>query len=198
MLTSRYRKLKRVYRIPYTTKQRRKRQTSQRFPLADTSMVREAEKPLQGDANMNRVCSIRSILLFNVALLLVGAVAYAQSDTASITGIVRDPSSGSVPNSTVVVRNEATGVERRATTNETGFYIVSNLPPGFYSITVEAPGFKKFEKTQNKLDANITANVDILMTVGAATETVNVVAEATAIQSESATLGRVVTTKEIA
>ena len=53
------------------------------------------------------------------------------------------------------------------------------------------------ETTNNKLDANIASTVNAVLTVGATTETVNVVAEATMVQSESATLGRVVTTKEV-
>src|SRR5690242_17798380 len=93
----------------------------------------------------------RQLLLLNVLALYV----WAQSDTASISGFVRDPSQGSIANATVVVRNESTGLERRATTNETGYYIISSLPPGFYTVVVEAAGFKKFEKTNNKLDANI-------------------------------------------
>ena len=50
-----------------------------------------------------------------------------------------------------------------------------NLPPGFYTVTAEAPGFKRFEKTQNKLDPNIATTVDADMQVGQNTETVNVV-----------------------
>ena len=62
---------------------------------------------------------------------------------------------------------------------------------------MEASGFKKFEQQDNKLNPNIATTVDIPMQVGTATETVTVTAELNAIQSESATLGRVVTTKEV-
>ena len=141
--------------------------------------------------------AFRAALRFVAALIVLSTSLFAQSDTASIAGTVRDPSSGSVPNATVTIRNEATGLERRATTNEGGYYIVSNLPPGTYTVTVEAAGFKKFERTNTKLDPNLPATVDVGMQVGSAAETINVVAEAPAVQSESATLGRVVTTKEI-
>lgn len=143
-----------------------------------------------------RSASVRTTLIACVLLVCVSAV-LAQSDTASIAGFVRDPSQGTVPNAVVVVRNEATSVERRTKTNEQGYYIVSNLPPGFYTVAAEAPGFKRFEKTNNKLDPNIATTVDVDLQVGATSETVNVVAEAPAIQSESATLGRVITTKEV-
>ena len=83
-----------------------------------------------------------------------------------------EPASGSViPNANVTLRNEATGLERRATTNESGYYVVANLPPGYYTLTAEAGGFKKFVKTQNKLDANIATMVDATLEVGAVTET---------------------------
>ena len=74
--------------------------------------------------------------------LCIAQIAQAQSDTASISGFVRDPSRATIPSATVVIKNEATGLERRATTNESGYYIVSNLPPGFYTVTADAPGFK--------------------------------------------------------
>ncbi len=143
---------------------------------------------------------VRSRALFALALLgllCVGPSLFAQSDTASITGFVRDPSGGVVPNANVVITNEATGAERRAVTNESGYYIISSLPAGFYTVSVEATGFKKYEKTRNKLDPNIATTVDASLQVGSASEVVNVVAEAVNIQSESATLGRVVTSSEI-
>src|SRR5204863_3309588 len=81
--------------------------------------------------------------------------------------------------------------------NENGYYVVSALPPGFYTVAVEARGFKKFQKTQNKLDPNIGAAVDANLEVGALTETVDVVASAATVQADSATLGKLVTTKEL-
>ncbi|HYZ84455.1 MAG TPA: carboxypeptidase regulatory-like domain-containing protein, partial [Bryobacteraceae bacterium] len=139
---------------------------------------------------MNHVRLWGLFLLFAVVLL-------GQSDTAAITGYVRDPTGAVVPNATVVITNEATGVERRSTTNANGYYIISSLPAGFYTVSAEATGFKKFEKTQNKLDANIATSVDAQLQVGSASETINVIAEAVNVQSESAALGKVVTTAEV-
>lgn len=143
--------------------------------------------------------SFRIVSAFAICCLLLatGQAMFAQSDTASISGFVRDPTGAIVPNANVVIRNEATGVERRTVTNESGYYIVSSLPPGFYSVGIEATGFKKYEKTQNKLDPNISTTVDIGLQVGSASETINVVAEAVNIQAESATLGRVVSSNEV-
>ena len=120
------------------------------------------------------------------ALLVFSGVSFAQSDLGSIVGFVRDPSGATVPKAMVLVKNEATGTERRTETNESGYYVVTNLPPGFYSVSMEARGFKKFEVTHNKLDPNAIATVDASVTVGLATETVEVTAEVTTLQAESA------------
>ena len=68
---------------------------------------------------------------------------FAQSDLGSISGFVKDPSGASVPNAKVTVKNQS-GLERTATTNESGYYTVTNIPPGLYTLTAEAAGFKKF------------------------------------------------------
>jgi Carboxypeptidase regulatory-like domain/TonB-dependent Receptor Plug Domain len=117
---------------------------------------------------------------------LFTAVLMAQSDVGSIGGFVRDPSGGVIPKAKVVVKNEATGEEHSASTNDSGYYTVTNLPPSLYAVTVEAAGFKKFDSTHNKLDPNTTLSLDASLTVGAATETVEVSATAAVLQTESA------------
>ncbi len=147
---------------------------------------------------MSYVRSWGVTLLTVISIMFVlSPLVQAQSDTASMTGFVRDATGAVVPNANVVIRNESTGVERRTVSSPAGYFIVSNLPPGAYTISVEATGFKKFESSQNKLDPNITATVDASLQVGSATETINVVAEAVGIQSDSSTVGRVITTKEV-
>src|SRR3954465_15050660 len=100
---------------------------------------------------MNRVCSLRALGLALV-LLLCTSLAFAQSDLGSISGFVKDPSGAVVPKARVSVRNEATGTERVTNTNDSGFYTVTNIPPGMYSVGAEAAGFKKYETKNNKLD----------------------------------------------
>src|SRR5690349_18459423 len=131
---------------------------------------------------MSRVRSWSAAALTIVMLLAVTSILFAQSDTAAISGFVKDATGATVPNATVNIKNEATGLERKAVTNESGYYIVPNLPPGFYSVRVEASGFKRFESTNNKLDPNIATTVNADLQVGASTESISVVAEAPAIQ----------------
>jgi Carboxypeptidase regulatory-like domain len=132
------------------------------------------------------------------ALLLISCIGvWAQSDTAQLSGYVRDATSSGVPNAAVVVRNEGTGAERRTTTNDAGYYVVSALPPGFYTVTAEATGFKRYQKTQNKLDPNIASTVDVALEVGTVAETIEVTATVANVQSESATLGRLIESTQI-
>ena len=102
---------------------------------------------------MNYVRSAK--LVSALALLLFAGAAFAQSDLGSISGFVKDPSGATIPRAQVIAKNQ-TGLERQATTNESGYYIITNVPPGIYSISVEAPGFKKFGSTGNKLDPAAT------------------------------------------
>src|SRR5690349_24100860 len=108
---------------------------------------------------MNSVGSLRAALLA-LAVLVCLNIAFAQSDLGSISGFVKDPSGAVIPKAQVTVKNEATGTERKTSTNESGFYIVTNIPAGLYTIVAEAPGFKKFEATHNKLDPSAALGVD--------------------------------------
>lgn len=142
--------------------------------------------------------SSQLIALFAVTLLLSFAPPlYSQTDTASISGYVRDASSAVVPNATVIVRNEATGIERRTTTNSNGYYVVPNLPPATYSVIATAEGFKRYEKTGIVLTAAISVSADIDLQVGQTSEVVEVVANIASVQTETATVGKTVTSKQI-
>jgi hypothetical protein len=142
---------------------------------------------------MNRV---RTLLVFCVAFSLLSVPSLAQSDLGSIQGFVKDPSGAVVPGAKVTVKNQA-GVERQATTNESGYYIITNIPSGLYSASIEAAGFKKFESVNNKLDSSSSLALDAVLTVGAATETVEVSASAAVLQTESASVQKLVTRQQI-
>lgn len=145
---------------------------------------------------MNQVRFL-SAVTFTVLSLVWSSAALAQSDTAQIAGLVRDPSGATIASANVVVRNEATGLERRAQSTESGYFSIPSLPPGFYTISVEATGFKKFVKTQNKVDASVTATINAVLEVGALTETIEVIASVANVQTETATVGRVVEGEQI-
>jgi hypothetical protein len=130
-------------------------------------------------------------------LFLATPCVFAQADTASISGYVKDASASVVPGASVTVRNEATGVERGTHTNESGYYTVTNLAPSTYSVSAVAPGFKRYEKSGIVLTSAISVSADVQLQVGETTETVNVVAEIAAVQTETATVGKTVSSKQI-
>src|SRR5437588_106683 len=99
----------------------------------------------------------RPVLALSLGFL-VSQVLSAQSDLGTISGFVKDPSGATVPNAKVTVQNQS-GVDREATTNESGYYTITNVPPGSYKMSVEASGFKRYESTNNKLDPS-AADVD--------------------------------------
>ena len=129
-------------------------------------------------------------------LVVFSLSSFAQSDLGSIQGFVKDPSGATIPNAKITAKNQ-TGLERSTTTNESGYYIVTNIPAGYYTVVVEAPGFKKFESSNNKLDAAAALSLDATLAVGAATEVVEVTATAQALQTESAAVQRNVTREQI-
>ena len=130
-------------------------------------------------------------------LLLVAANALSQSDNSTISGTVRDPSGSSVPNAKVIVKNEANAFERVAQTTESGFYTVTNLAPGYYSVSVESTGFKTSTRTRNKLEAALPLAVNIDLAVGALSDVINVEANVAQLNTESATVGKTVEQMQI-
>ena len=117
----------------------------------------------------------------------------AQYTTQQITGFVRDASGAVVPNSKVSARQQETGVSREATANETGYYIIPNVPIGMYDITVEAEGFKRVTQTGIKVDVNAKPQVDIVLEVGSLAESVQVTADRADVETNTGEVGRLVT-----
>jgi len=138
------------------------------------------------------------VAVFSVTLLfLFASLASSQTDTGSIGGYVKDPSGRVIPKATVTIKNEGTNVVQTLTTNEAGYYVAPNLQPGNYAVTAEAPGFKRFESRQNKLDSNSALSLDATLTVGNITDTVEVAASAEVLQTDSSAVQTEVSGKQV-
>ena len=94
-----------------------------------------------------------------LVILLACCVSFAQSDLGTLSGFVKDPSGAFVPGAKIIVKNENTGVERQATTNESGYWVMTSVQAGMYAVSVELQGFKKFESGHNKLDPSASLSV---------------------------------------
>ena len=139
----------------------------------------------------------RKLLAAVAAFVCFGALAYAQLDFGSITGFAKDPSGAFVPKVKVTIKNEATGQEQTAITNDSGYFVVTNLAPAPYTVTGEIQGFKKFQSEHNQLQPNSTLSVDVTLAVGSATESVEVTADLATLQTESATVQSEVTGHQV-
>src|SRR2546430_8483323 len=122
-----------------------------------------------------------SVVLALVALL--AGVVYAQGVRATIVGRVVDESGGVIPGAQVSITNDGTNETRIAQTDSDGNYVIPELVPGQYTLTVEIPGFKKELRRGITLETSMRARMDVKLKVGEVSETVEVSSEAPLIQS---------------
>jgi hypothetical protein len=118
-------------------------------------------------------------------VFLFAVLATAQTETGSIGGFVKDPSGGVIPKAKVTLKNEGTAAVYTLPTDSAGYYVAPNLPPGMYTMTAEAPGFKRFASDQNRLAPNTVLSLDANLAVGTETEIVSVTATASVLQTDS-------------
>lgn len=140
--------------------------------------------------------SIRPVILA-LGLLLVSALAGAQTNVGQISGRVTDQSGGALPGAAVTATNEQTGLAQTATTEAAGGYVFASLPSGVYKIRVELNGFKPVEQLHLVLDAASRRAADFQLEVGRVTETVSVAAVASQVETQSGDVSRVITGDQV-
>jgi hypothetical protein len=124
-----------------------------------------------------------------ILIALAACVAsFAQSISGDLSGTIFDATGASVPNATVIAKNDATGVETTGKSTGTGEYHLSNLPPGNYTITVTAPGFTKAQVKGVEVTLNKIATTNVKLDVGTNVESVEVTAAAAAIDTTTASV----------
>lgn len=128
-----------------------------------------------------------------IVLSLFGSVVVeAQVESGKIVGTVRDASGAVLADAVVTVTATNTNLERRLTTGANGDYVVTELQPGTYRVTVEHEGFKRAEEPAFKLDVNQVVRADIQLPVGSVMESIAVTAAEPLIESETSSLGQVI------
>lgn len=137
--------------------------------------------------------TLTRVLIASLAVLGL----FAQSDSTTINGTITDPTGAAIANAKVLARNQSTGAVREGSSSSAGTFVIPSVTSGQYTITVEVAGFKKFESKDNKIDANLPATINVTMQIGAVTETVEVAATVSAIQTETSTLGKLVEGKQL-
>src|SRR6266702_4357020 len=122
--------------------------------------------------------------------------AWAQA-TAQISGAVQDQSGAVLPGAEVTAKQTDTGVSRMTITNETGHYVLPNLPLGPYRLEAGLPGFRTFVQTGIVLQVNSNPTINITLQVGQVTEQVEVQANTSLVETRSVSVGQVMETARI-
>jgi hypothetical protein len=135
---------------------------------------------------------VRSILLAIVIGLLSPLTAAAQTGAGALTGIINDQSGAKVPGATVTATNQATNVAYTAVSNEAGNYTITSVPVGTYVVKAELSGFKTITTNPMGVEAKATVRIDFTLQLGAIEETVLVAGESPLLQTESVTVGEVI------
>ena len=127
-----------------------------------------------------------------LAALALSRTASAQTTTGVISGTVIDPQGGVVPGATVTVTNEATNDARTATTDgERGFFQVTGLTPGTYSVNVTLQGFRKFERKGVVVSSSERVSIgSVALIVGGLEDVVSVTATGTHVNTEESQHGK--------
>ena len=121
----------------------------------------------------------------------------AQEYRGTINGTVTDSDGKAVAGAKVHVTNLGTKAGADTTSNKDGLYSVAFLLPGNYSVTTEAPGFKKDERTNIRVDANANVTTNVTLAIGSITQTITVSGGAALLDTTSAELGTVISHVEI-
>ena len=119
-------------------------------------------------------------------LILALPVLWSQTFTGTISGVVTDPNAATIPGAIVRAKNEATGDQRQVATSSDGLFVFSQLPPGGYEVSVEFKGFRKSVQTGAVLRVNQTLELNFAMQLGEVTQTVEVAAAVTLLDTQTA------------
>lgn len=153
---------------------------------------------------MKKNLSLHELLLKSVRLLslltgifLSSMNGFSQVSTASLNGVVKDPSGAAIPNATVKLHNLDTNLERITSSNNSGVYAIVNILPGRYSLEATAAGFGSQQVPTFTLAVSQTATFDFSLTIGVQQAVVTVQGTTPQLDVTSSNLGTVMATKQV-
>ncbi len=132
------------------------------------------------------------LLLLSTSLAL-----YSQTLYGSLTGNVSDPSGSAIPNAKVEVLNTGTGITKSTTTDDRGAYLMSDLLPGTYRVSISAPAFGTRVQEGAVITINTVLRLDATLTVSQVTENIQVSASAVTLQTDRADINNQIQSKQI-
>jgi hypothetical protein len=131
------------------------------------------------------------------SIFVMARLCSAQSSQANLSGLVSDAQGAVVVGAQVSIVNTATASATTVTTNDSGLYAIRALPIGRYTLSVEKPGFKKLVRTNLALSTGQSLELNLVLDVGAVTESINVAATASSIETRSSDVSQLIEAKTI-
>jgi hypothetical protein len=138
---------------------------------------------------------MRSVLTLVVLILLVGVPAFAQTETATLSGVIQDPKGGVVPDVEVTATRIETGTIATTKTNGAGIYFFTGLMPGHYHLMVRKPGFKEIAIKEFQLYVQDKLEQNFALEIGSVSETVTVTANGLNVNTADASVSTVIDRK---
>lgn len=139
----------------------------------------------------------RLLLLAGIALALGIASPAQNTVNGTITGAVTDHSGAVVMDANATTTNAASQVSQSRTTNASGIYLFSDMPPATYTVKIEKSGFRPCEGTGILLDPGVTRTFSCTLEVGAVTEVVTIQASALQVDTTTAKVSSVINSQEV-
>jgi len=143
------------------------------------------------------MCSVSTVFRGATLIAAFLTIPLGAQEAGSIQGRVVDPQGATVPHVKVTLEQEGTGNTRSAIAGSDGLYSFASVPVGIYTITAEAPGFKRAIVPSVRVEVAQRAQIDFTLEIGAVTETVHVTSTAPQLQTADSQIGAVVETKAI-
>jgi hypothetical protein len=137
------------------------------------------------------------ILVLCLALGFGASTSLGQAVYGNLIGTVTDPQGNAIAGAKVTVTNIAKGRTDEATTNESGNYSITHLIPDSYKIHIEAPGFKAYDITSVRVDADTSVRADATLQVGAVTQSIEVTGEIPQLQTDKTDVATIFSTQQV-
>jgi hypothetical protein len=138
--------------------------------------------------------NFRALVVLGVSMT---SALFAQEFRGSLSGRVTDPQQAVIPNAKILLHENETGARFQTVTNSDGTYVLPFLPPGPYTVAVEAPGFKRYVNQHLRVTTNEREQLDVGLEVGTIDQSVTVTAEASMLETATASTGQVINTRQI-
>src|SRR5438105_1001425 len=157
-----------------------------------TPLRKQTEGEMQRSISFMCKSSTSLFVVFLIVVLTAVPAMFGQAYFGTVSGELTDATSAVVTGAKVILTDQEKGFSFQTISDNSGRYLFRSIPPGVYVVAVEAQSFGKTESVKFKVDVNENATANLTLKVAGATQTVEVGAQAQAIQTEDAETGQVV------